>query len=236
MTELWQPNNHSRWKVTYKALDPESAEARRIAAAVATHGSIGEAEAIAVLTGEDPSSSRNYRVKTTKGRFHVKELRRYVNNRALEGVVLELLPELHAHFKAAGVPTYEFILTRDGKPFFRHEGFPILIAPFVEGDHFRGERHELEQVGEVLGQLHQALDTFPGALPASEYVEIPFDPNSLEEIAAKNQTALKEGGDQFDNEAQKVITLLRQHMAPTLEALQQYMFPPSRTINDFHPH
>ncbi|MGE0323344.1 MAG: homoserine kinase [Polyangiaceae bacterium] len=109
------------------------------------------------------SVNSNFRIDTAQGRFFL----RIYEEQAAEGAVREL--ELLRGLAAAGVPTTVPPLRLDGASVSHHQGKPVALYPWVEGDIVCTERavpERCEAVAEALARVHLAGGSLPEQPPS----------------------------------------------------------------------
>ncbi|MCA9648203.1 MAG: homoserine kinase [Polyangiaceae bacterium] len=121
------------------------------------------------LTGFEPlaagSVNSNFRVDTAQGRFFL----RIYEEQPEAGALREL--ELLRGLAAAGVPTTVPPLRLDGASVSHHQGKPVALYPWVEGDIVcteRADAQRCEAVSAALARVHLAGASLPQQ-PASRF-------------------------------------------------------------------
>ncbi len=244
--QLWTPNNHSQWQITYAREKQPTPEAEHVVAVIGREygGLVGNVNGPERLRSKEEDSSRNWIVYGTQQDVHVKEILRF---RGLERQkreekqqrTLDTIISVTQHLLARGVKTIPTIYTMTGKPYVLEGDMPpILVAPFISGWHCQGTEKQLAAFAAELGKIHSAMRAFPKEkLSCSEYVELKFDPALLGELKEKNRVALSAPTPhQIEHVAFEMIQLLEERLPGTIEQLRTYKYEPGITMGDLHPH
>lgn len=198
---MFEPNDHSKWQVQWKAVSPECFNE--------VCGLLQEYYSISSVTRVDQVDeweqwSNNYRVQCEIDRqpqaVHVRRniLSSVQRLRASIAAILQL--------HRCGVPTPAMMRAIGGAYLVEYLGRYWQMFEFVPGDHFRGEEDELRQAAILIAEMHKAFKVMPLGLLMDAHIDAAIgslDPeywdtismegaNPFEELVHERQAFLRE--------------------------------------------
>jgi len=152
---IFQPNNHSQWKIQYRQADQEKVEeAQRIIELfydlkmdkILTVEQVDEAEV----------NSNNFKITTDNGIYL---LRRYIGVKDVKTIesTLKIIEEL----SEKGVKVPQLVVSKNKQLFVVAGDNPYALFQFLPADHYKGTRAEIESAGREIGKLDKALAELP---------------------------------------------------------------------------
>lgn len=146
---VFQPNNHSQWRIGYKPVtDDQATKLKELLSKNYALGSILSIEQV----NETEVNSNNFKIATTRGNFL---LRRFLATKD-QKIILRTL-DLIKSLAGEGVRVPQVANSITGEPLvILNDEFYCLFV-FTEASHYQGSKLELESAGTQVGLLDQAL-------------------------------------------------------------------------------
>lgn len=241
--QLWTPNNHSQWQIQYRLQPLYTTGYKHIAELLETCYDLGPVCGMERLTSKVEDSSRNWRVETEKGSYHVKEILRFRGlggqaQKEREQQTLDTIVGVTRHLLGHGIKTIPLTPTYTGEKYVTGEGIaPVIVSPFIKGHHYQGTIEQLIHFATELGRIHKAMAGYPrDKLARSEHVELKYDPAALSELKQMNARAIAADPHAIDVAAQAAIALLETMLPQIMEDMERCRFRSAITMGDLHPH
>jgi len=234
---IFQPNNHSQWRIAYKSITPEvSDRVKKILLEQYDLDRVAKVEQVA----EVEVNSNNFKVTVSDGKCFL--LRRYITNS--DGKMAERTLDIIERLAGQGVRVPQVVKTVGGGKVAVVAGEPHALFAFVEADHYRGTGEELVSAGREIAHLDKALADLPPTHDWEAELSLPektkelrsYDLEIWQEIFRKaEERATSESVDQFHAELLNQKDFILQSVKETLVA------KPSKTSFgvvhfDLHPH
>lgn len=163
---IFQPNNHSQWRIGYKPVASKiDSRVRKILREQYNFDQIKSIEQVA----EAEVNSNNFKVTLSDGRCFL--LRRYIAN--LDANVIDRTIDIMEHLAGLGVQVPQVIKTVSERRISIVDGEPHTLFAFIEGDHYRGTGEELASAGKEIGRLDQALVNLPASRDWAAELSLP---------------------------------------------------------------
>lgn len=165
VSDLFKPNNHSRWEVVWSEVDEAQAEKVRELLRTA-YG--WDAVRDIKKSGAWEVQSKNYRVVVVEDGVERTVLVKKNPSGHTEGRLL-LVERALVYLKQKGIPVPEVVSAKDGKSHVAFDGTNWQIFSFILGDYFRGTEEELGEAARWIARLHVAFAQAPFAEEAAAY-------------------------------------------------------------------
>lgn len=148
---IFQPNNHSQWKIQYRLVDRGKAE--DVKHIIDFFYDLKVENILNVeQVDETEINSNNFKIATDKGIYL---LRRYIGVKDVKTIkeTLKIIKKL----SQKGVRTPQLVLSKNKQLFVGTDANPYTLFKFLDADHYRGTREEIESAGTEIGKLDKAL-------------------------------------------------------------------------------
>ncbi|MBI4138610.1 phosphotransferase [Candidatus Uhrbacteria bacterium] len=169
--QLFQPNNHSTWKISYRPVSPE--EFSRLSDVfLRLYPDLAERILTIEQVSEIEINSNNFKLRVTKAGSEADYLlRRYPETRNIDAV--REAHEAMEFLRANGLNVPEIVLAASGEVLVADDGVQYSVFRFIEADHYRGTLEELQSAAREFGKLDTLLTRLPNLDRLRELTEFP---------------------------------------------------------------
>lgn len=224
---MFEPNNHSKWQVGWKAVSPECFE--EIGTVLVDGYSIHEVESV-MQVDEWEHASNNYRVQyQMAGVSHQILLRRHILQ---DSESIRASTTLIRHLRHHRIPCPAVLLADGGLRFVEHGGQKWQMFEFVSGDHFRGEENELSQAATLIAKMHEAFDKLSSRRFSAAGIDQAIGPLDTAYWDAIREL---EGVNAFERFVIVERSFIREYVGRISDALRQIASKEELIHGDLHP-
>lgn len=169
--DLFQPNNHSKWKIDYKAVTKENLDLLR-KVFLSYYSSFADDVEKIEQVAEAEVNSNNFKISVLKGGKSANFLlRRYPESRNIDSIAGA--HKVLRYLKENGLKGPEIILSDKGEEIVAGAPYHYTLFKFLEADHFRGALEEIESAGVEIGKMDFLLNSLPGKEEIKKMIAFP---------------------------------------------------------------
>ncbi len=241
-SQIFLPNNHSKWQIAYREVAPEVNQ-EIIEVFLKHYGEQGDRILSVEQVDETEINSNNFKVTFVRaGMNRVILIRRYGEKR--DKALLEATASVLDHLQAKRVRAPKILRSNEENTFEREGAYTYTAFEFLDGNHYRGTLPEIASVAHELAKLHDSLVDVPNKEALGKAVAFPqatldlriYDEDIWERIfLAAKQTDTARGDAEFDARLLSHEGLLRDALMST--APDMYADTERSLVHfDLHPH
>ena len=168
---VFQPNNHSKWKIDYRPVTEENALALK-KVFLARYPSQADNVFFIEQVAEIEANSNNFKISVLKEESPVYFLlRRYPENRDISSVMGT--HEVLRYLKEHNLKAPEIVKADSGEDIAAEAPYSYTLFKFLKADHYRGTLEELESAAEEFGKMDSLLSRLPNKEKLEKMVAFP---------------------------------------------------------------
>lgn len=238
-TELFCPNNHSKWIVEYRPINTDlRAELKCVIdnyySQLFDFDSIRNIEQV----DEVEVNSNNFRITVEKnGYWNRYLLRRFPVNRVTNNILATY--EIAEYLKSGGLKVPTVILSKNNEKLVWQNGVAWSLFEFLSDTHYRGTVDELKSAGREIGKLNRLLDIIPNKEQIRTLVVFPENYTDArkysEEIWFDIFDKANDKKDEFSEKLLSMKPLIMGYVNQNVSDLYAHL--PKQLVHfDLHPH